>query len=189
MRIIDIAEYEDIRQAFLDATQTQVEITFKVELMYPVGFTTTGFTSLVWEEGIYYGIYSPKQQIGVQSSPIKDGSGNVVGFDYNKEYNYSSLTIPTDIYLNGIAVKNPAAPSVATGATATINNSTISPNVGNPTITGFIVRKLYGKKMSKALLFNIEIDSAVVGVDGTSYSAESFTYLDPIYGSSNIGQA
>jgi hypothetical protein len=61
--------------------------------------------------------------------------------------------------------------------------------VGNSNITGFIVRKLYGKKLSKALFFSIDTESAVVGVDGTSYSAESFTYLDPIYGSTNIGQA
>ncbi len=185
MRIIDIAEYEDIRQAFLDAAQTQVEITFRMELEYPIGFTFNGFVRSNWEEGIYQGIYSPRQQISVQ--PIYNNATTQI--EYAKEYTYASITIPTDVYLNGITVKNPIAPAVALGATASINNSKISPNVGNSNITGFIVRKLYGKKLSKALFFSIDTDSAVVGVDGTSFSAESFTYLDPIYGSTNIGQA
>lgn len=187
MRIIDIAEYEDIRQAFKDATKTQVEITFRVSISFasdayttnPFGITTGTYP---FEEGIYNGIYSPRQQVSVQ--PVYNGTT----IDYAKEFSYATITIPTDIYFNGITIKNPNAPSYLQGAVATINNSKISPNLGNPNIDGFIVRKLYGKRLSKALYFAIDIDSAVVGVDGTSFSAESFTYLDPIFGSTNIGQ-
>ncbi len=184
MRIIDIAEYEDIRQSFLDATKTQVEISFRVNLTHPIDFSFEGFRGREWEEGVYQGIYSPREQITTQGS-----FDRISGFSNSYESTYASITIPTEVYFNGIKIRNPIAPAIAIGATATINPSKISNNLGNPTITGFIVRKLYGKKLSKSLLFAIDVDTLVVGVDGTSFSAESVSYIDPVYGSTNLGQA